>query len=281
MQFRITKCLSGKGSDHDFSDSIRDRKKPAATLMARLGESVVRHSLELQAKWIDIWIHQFEHDAVDLLGFSEQVRRMNRAMHDWSGIQEELWKFWFDLLDSSLRKTDESHSNREKLDIWKKVIKESEADLNHWFTKWEEQIHCKPLVPETLNRLVEKLGQEMLGWIQNQSVLWQYGFDFVNGVSADGSDRKPDSAELEEFPPDRDNLTEISGIGPLIEQLLNAQNIVTFRQIADLSDEELSYLENNVLRFPAKILRKEWIQEARDLCARDRSESLPDRIPEV
>lgn len=268
-QSRITKCLFAKGSDHDFSGSVRTRKKPATRLMVRLGESVVRHSLELQAKWIHIWIRQFESEAVDLQGFSEQVQLMNRAMHDWGGIQEDLWKFWFNLLDSSLGKTGDSNPNREKLEAWKKVIKESEAELNHWFTKWEEQINCKPLVPDALNRLIEKLGQEMLGWIQNQSVLWQYGFDLVNGVSPDNPDRKAKSTKLQEPSSDRDNLTEISGIGPLIEQLLNAQNIVSFRQIANLSDEEISFLEKNVLRFPAKILRKEWIQEARELCARD------------
>ncbi|MGH8547476.1 MAG: hypothetical protein ACRERU_02510 [Methylococcales bacterium] len=277
-QSRITKCLFAERSDRDLSDALRIWKKPATGLMVRLGESVVRHSLELQAKWIDIWIHQFEREAVDLQVFSEQVQLMNRAMHNWGGIQQELRKFWFNLLDRSLEKTGESNPNRQKLETWKKVIKESEAELNHWFTKWEEQIHCKPLVPDALNQLIEKLGQEMLGWVQNQSLLWQYGFDFINGVPPDAPDRKANASKIPETSSERDHLTEISGIGPLIEQLLNAQNIVSFRQIASLSDEEISYLENNVLRFPGKILRREWIEEAKELCARDQSESLPVRL---
>ena len=270
-QSRITKCLSSasKVSGNDFSDSTRCSHKPATTLMCRWGESVVKQSLELQAKWIDLWIRQFEKEPVDLQMFSEQVQRINQAMHDWSGIQEALWKFWFNLLDRSIEKQDNSGLKREKLETWKKVTLEAEADLNRWFTKWEEQINCKPLVPDELNRLIEKLGLEMLGWIQNQAVLWQYGFDFVNGDVISCPDQNPDATQKTGPPAERDNLTDISAIGPFVERLLNAQNIVNFRQIASLSEQEIDFLEKSVLRFPGRIRHKEWIQEAKELCTRD------------
>ncbi len=268
-QTRITKYLFEKSHNGGFSGSARIWEKPATRLMCRWGELVVRQSLELQSRWIDRWTHQFENETVDLQGFSKQVQWINHAMHDWSDIQDELWKFWFDLLESALEKAGESDPNREKLEAWKKVIKESEADLNHWFTKWEEQINCKPLVPDELNRLIEKLGQEMLGWIQNQAILWQYGFDFVNGSALDNQERKQISSKRSVARLEKDDLTAISGIGPVIERLLNEQNIVSFRQIAKLTDEEITYLEKSVIRFPGQIRRMQWIRQAKELCNRD------------
>ncbi|MGR9107048.1 MAG: hypothetical protein ACU843_08990 [Gammaproteobacteria bacterium] len=268
-QTRITRCLTAQDRSSDNSGRAGDLHKPGVKLLCRWGESVVRQSLDLQAKWIDLWIRQSGHKSTDLQSFSEQVRLINRAMQDWSGIQDQLWKFWFGLMDSAIDKTGTPDPSRARVEIWKKVIKESEADLKHWFTKWEEQIHCKPLVPEALNRLIDKLGQEMLGWIQNQAVLWQYGFNFVNAVPYLPPDLKALAGDIPEPVLARDKLTEISGIGPVIEQLLNARNIVSFRQIAELSQEEIRFLEENVIRLPTRIRREEWIHEAKELCARD------------
>ncbi|MGH8474470.1 MAG: hypothetical protein ACRER2_01645 [Methylococcales bacterium] len=236
VQTRITKNLFTKDLNGGFSGPARIWEKPATRFMCRWGELVVRQSLELQSRWIDRWTHQLDNKTVDLPGFSKQVQLINHAMHDWSDIQEKLWKFWFDLLDTALEKTADSDPDREKLEVWKKVIKESEADLNHWFTKWEEQINCKPLVPDELNRLIEKLGREMLGWIQNQAILWQYGFDFVNSAALINQELKQISLQKSVVPLEKDDLTAISGIGPVIERMLNEQNIVSFRQIANLTD---------------------------------------------
>lgn len=271
-QSRITRCLFANSSDCEIAGSIRNWNRPPTRLIHRLGESVVRHSLELQTRWIDLWIRQFENEAIDLQGFSKQVQRMNRAMQEWSGIQKKLWEYWFSLLDRSLPRSGDPESNRERLETLKKVIKESEADLNHWFTKWEEQINCKPLVPDALNRLIDKVGQEMLGWIQNQTVLWTYGFDFLKSISSDDRDRKGNSAKLQDSAIDRVQLTEVSRIRPVIEHMLNQEDIVSFREVADLSEEELSYLENNGLRFPARSQNAESTQEAKGLLACDGSE---------
>ncbi|MGH8553311.1 MAG: hypothetical protein ACRERS_08450, partial [Methylococcales bacterium] len=216
-QTRITKCLFAKGLNGSFSGQARILEKPTTRLMCRWAELVVRQSLELQSRWIDRWTHQYESKTVDLQGFSKQVELINHAMHDWSDIQDELWKFWFELLEIAVGKTAETDPNRERLQAWKKVIKQSEADLNHWFTKWEEQINCKPLVPDELNLVIEKLGQEMLGWIQNQAILWQYGFDFVNGSAFAYEERKQIASPAPTAPVllEKDDLTAISGIGPV------------------------------------------------------------------
>lgn len=266
-QTRITKCLFAKGHNGGFSAQATMLEKPTTRLMCRWGELVIRQSLELQSRWIDRWTHQYETKTVDLPGFSKQVELINHAMHDWSDIQDELWKFWFELLDVALGKTSLSDPNHDKLQTWKKIIKQSEADLNHWFTKWEEQINCKPLVPDDLNLLIEKLGQEMLGWIQNQAILWQYGFDFINSSALAYEERRQISAPqaTNSVVLEKDDLTAISGIGPVIERLLNEQNIVSFRQIAELTDEEITRLEKHVIRFPGQIRRMHWIQQAREL----------------
>lgn len=264
-QARITKSLSAQGPANNFSGNAYVWQKPAINLMCQWGESAVKQSLELQAAWIEQWIQRPENTSVSLQTFSELVRQINQEMDRWSKTQGELWKFWFDMLDNTVQKSSDSGPNRKKIATWKRVVNEARLELNDWFTKWEEQINCKPLVPDDLNRLTEKLGQEMLGWIQNQAVLWQYGFDFVKAASTGTQDPKPMTFPHHHSTSEKDDLTAISGIGPVIEQLLNKHDIVSYQHIANLSDEEINHLENDVIRFPGQIRRKEWIQQATEL----------------
>ncbi|MCI0653791.1 MAG: hypothetical protein L0Y39_04870 [Methylococcaceae bacterium] len=253
-QSRIIKCLFVIDPGGVFYCLARNSPDPATGLMLRWSELVVRRSFDSQARWIERWIRQFEKKTTNLPGFSEQVQMITRAMHDWSDVQDELWKFWFELLDRSLGKNRESVSNRETLEAWKKLINEAENDLNQWSTKWEEQIHCKPLVVKELNRLIEKLGQEMLGWMQIQAILWQYGFDFVNSCALPKPEREAISRTKSEVSLDWDELSAISAMGPLTERLLHEQNIVSFRQFANLTDEEIADLEKNRIPLPGQIL---------------------------
>lgn len=62
----------------------------------------------------------------------------------------------------------------------------------------------------------------------------------------------------------QDNLTLIDGIGATLEGRLNALGITSFRQIAELTENDIARV-NEVLRFKGRIKRENWVAQAREL----------------
>ncbi len=65
-----------------------------------------------------------------------------------------------------------------------------------------------------------------------------------------------------------DDLKRIAGIGPGLEKKLKTEGIVSYRQIADLSPLDIQHLEATIIKFPGRILRDNWIGQAKALCER-------------
>ena len=61
-----------------------------------------------------------------------------------------------------------------------------------------------------------------------------------------------------------DNLTEINGIGPVIEEKLQGLGITTFKQIAELDQDRIDEI-NEQLSFKGRIEREEWVEQAQKL----------------
>ncbi len=61
-----------------------------------------------------------------------------------------------------------------------------------------------------------------------------------------------------------DDLKEISGIGPVIEEKLNSMGIYHFSQIAAFTDRDIE-LVNNGIDFPGRIERDSWLEQAAEL----------------
>ena len=64
-------------------------------------------------------------------------------------------------------------------------------------------------------------------------------------------------------PDEKDNLTEIKGIGPFIEKRLNMLGIYTFKQLSELTPELIDRVGNAIEFFPGRIERENWIGQAR------------------
>jgi predicted flap endonuclease-1-like 5' DNA nuclease len=63
----------------------------------------------------------------------------------------------------------------------------------------------------------------------------------------------------------QDDLKKIRGIGPALERRLNETGIRQYRQIAELSDEELTEIAAKISVSPAVAARYDWRQQARSL----------------
>jgi NADH-quinone oxidoreductase subunit E len=82
---------------------------------------------------------------------------------------------------------------------------------------------------------------------------------------ADSAGRRPDAAASDDR---RDNLQEISGIGPVLEKRLHSLGVLTFAQIAAWSEENIAWVDS-YLAFKGRIERERWVEQARGLSARE------------
>ena len=62
-----------------------------------------------------------------------------------------------------------------------------------------------------------------------------------------------------------DDLKEIMGIGPFLEKKLYAIGIYTFRQIANLTKEDIDTVNDIIEFFPGRIERDNWVRQAAEL----------------
>ncbi|MBI9069199.1 MAG: hypothetical protein JEZ09_18020 [Salinivirgaceae bacterium] len=64
---------------------------------------------------------------------------------------------------------------------------------------------------------------------------------------------------------EKDDLKMISGIGPFIEERLNALDIYTFKQISKFTAKDIEIIDDAIECFAGRIERDEWIAQAREL----------------
>jgi predicted flap endonuclease-1-like 5' DNA nuclease len=69
----------------------------------------------------------------------------------------------------------------------------------------------------------------------------------------------------------KDNLQLIKGVGKVLEAVLNETGIYHFDQIANLTKEEATWLDNSIA-FPGRIQREDWIGQAKQLAAGEATE---------
>jgi len=72
----------------------------------------------------------------------------------------------------------------------------------------------------------------------------------------------PAQAELTAI---QNDLTLIKGIGPSLAQKLNELGIHSFAQIAAWTQADIDQLEATIIRFPGRIVREDWIGQAKAL----------------
>ena len=63
---------------------------------------------------------------------------------------------------------------------------------------------------------------------------------------------------------DGDDLTQISGVGPVIVKKLHGEGVTTFAQIAAWSDADVEAIEEK-LSFKGRVGREDWIAQAKEL----------------
>lgn len=62
-----------------------------------------------------------------------------------------------------------------------------------------------------------------------------------------------------------DDLKQIKGVGPKLEQLLHSLGVFHFDQIADWKGAEIRWMDDNLEGFKGRVSRDEWVKQARIL----------------
>ena len=77
--------------------------------------------------------------------------------------------------------------------------------------------------------------------------------------------KKPTTLLSEAREGEKDNLQLIKGVGKILEKLLNDTGIYHLDQLANLTKEEIIWLNNSIATFPGKIEREKWVSQAKEL----------------
>ena len=72
-----------------------------------------------------------------------------------------------------------------------------------------------------------------------------------------------------------DDLQKIKGVGPFLEEKLNALGIFTFRQISNFNEEDMDMVNEAIKFFPGRIKRDGWVRQAKDFIENGAPESGP------
>ena len=86
----------------------------------------------------------------------------------------------------------------------------------------------------------------------------------AEGESEKKTEKKASKPAAKKAATEGDKLTEINGIGPVIEQKLKEAGVTTFAQIADFSAEQIADIDEK-LNFKGRIDREEWVAQAKKL----------------
>jgi len=62
-----------------------------------------------------------------------------------------------------------------------------------------------------------------------------------------------------------DDLKKIRGIGPQMEQVCNKLGFYHFDQLASWTAKEVSWVDDNLEGFQGRVVRDEWVKQARVL----------------
>ncbi len=69
-----------------------------------------------------------------------------------------------------------------------------------------------------------------------------------------------------------DNLKEIKGVGPKMEQMLNQMGVYHFDQVAGWSADEVAWVDANLKGFKGRVSRDGWVDQARILASGEETE---------
>ena len=198
------------------------------------------------------------------------------------------------------------------LSAWESAVEQALAMQKAWLEEWSASVLSEHDAPAGLTQWSHQVEEVMQAWLEAQTQLWHNWFQLLRDEDADeqalseaakkvsaaktgavpstaapelampkaakpkpAKTAKPKPAKPAETQPEaRDDLKLIKGIGPKVEEKLNADGIVNYRQVAALDEAKIQDLETRIIKFSGRIGRDDWIGQAKKLHAEKYKETL-------
>jgi len=244
--------------------------------MSDWAEKAVSQSLELQQEWLEQWSGRADSKKLKPKFFADLNAEARDSMQRWLENQNQLWEQWVKLVRSGAGP--DALPGFDELD---KTIQESVQGQMDLLRDWSELADFEKLSTKESGKLADQIAKSMQKSITTQQRLWSHWFKDLGGPATTAKTTEPAPSKKtatehrqkastptktkKQRSDAQDDLKQISGIGPGLEKKLNAEGILTLDQIAKFSDQDIAHLEERIIRFPGRIKREKWVEQAQAL----------------
>ncbi len=248
------------------------QQKTLENVNSLVGQAVSQ-ALELQREWMDQWMDRAGGKKVKPKLFADLSAEAVNSTQRWLDNQNQLLDQWLQVVRAS-----GGADSLPGFDEWEKAVQDSIQRQIALLGDWSDMSGVKKLSTKEVAKLSSQIEKSMQKSIETQQRLWSHWFEELAApvmseeVAADAQPKKKktrgaagarkaaaNSAQAEE------DLKQISGIGPGLEKKLKEGGISTLRQLAELSDQDIAHLEDNIIRFSGRVKREKWVEQARKL----------------
>ncbi|MGB5670013.1 MAG: helix-hairpin-helix domain-containing protein [Sedimenticolaceae bacterium] len=248
------------------------QQKTLENVNSLVGQAVSQ-ALEMQREWMDQWMDRAGGKKVKPKLFADLSAEAVNSTQRWLDNQNQLLDQWLQVVRAS-----GGADSRPGFDEWEKAVQDSIPRQIALLGDWSDMSGVKKLSTKEVAKLSSQIEKSMQKSIETQQRLWSHWFEELAApvmseeVAADAQPKKKktrgaagarkaaaNSAQAEE------DLKQISGIGPGLEKKLKEGGISTLRQLAELSDQDIAHLEENIIRFSGRVKREKWVEQARKL----------------
>lgn len=194
-------------------------------------------------------------------------------------IGEDFWQKWKETVADAAETTRQAAAARSVVDIWSAQVGFGMRNAQRWY-QWQPgatsdtsaaEASASPAAsaepaPQTPTATVQPVEPPP---VEPEPVEVKAEPEASEAVAAEplpGADPAGE-APVAAASADSDDLTRIRGIGPAIERKLREHGLTTFQQIAELSDADMTALDN-ALDFKGRIERDDWVAQAKKLAGR-------------
>jgi len=258
-----------------FPPNMNEWQQQTLENVNKLLEQAVRQSLDLQREWLGQWSERAGDRKLKPKMFAELSGDARNSMQSWLDNQNRLWDQWLRVLRGG-----GGSANVPDFGEWEKAVRASIEQQMALLNAWSEMADFKKLSTGEATKLSTQIQKSMLKSIETQQRLWSHWFELgalgetgtVEQEAVDtqtGKEQTKMGARAKQAAAEpvasEDDLKKISGIGPGLERKLKGAGIATLKAIAELSDEDIARLEDQVIRFSGRIKREQWVDQAKAL----------------
>ena len=250
-----------------FPTNMDDWQQKTLENVNSLVGQAVNHSLQLQREWLDQWAERAGGKKLKPKTFADLSEEARTSAQRWLDTQNGLWDQWLQVLQGT--------GEPDKLpdfEQWQVAVRESMERQMSLLDDWSDMTKVKKLSGKEINKLSGEIEKAMEQAIETQQRLWSHWFDDFGALTAAGlnaaggeAKKKTNGKSKKAATEGHDDLQQIAGIGPGLEKKLKDSGLTTIQQIAELSDQDITHLEEEIIKFSGRINRDKWVEQAKKL----------------